>query len=180
MLAEPHAPGLVIWITGLSGAGKSTLAAAVTDLLRAESRAVALLDGDVFRDLVGDGLGHDTAGRLANAYRLARFAAHLSGQGLTVVCATMSLFPEIWDWNRENMPRYLEVYLRVPQSVLERRDPKGLYGRARRGELQGVVGVDLPVREPERAHLVLDNALERENLAELARRVAAHARGAAT
>ena len=170
----PQSSGAVIWITGLSGAGKSTLAARVAALLRAESPGVVLLDGDVFRELVGDGLGHDAAGRLANAYRLARFAAHLSLQGLTVVCATMSLFAEVWAWNRAHMPRYVEVYLRVPRDVLERRDPKGLYARARRGEIRGVVGVDLPIHEPDRPDLVLDNAEERADLTELARVVVRH------
>ncbi|MEI7895381.1 MAG: adenylyl-sulfate kinase, partial [Myxococcales bacterium] len=123
--------GLVLWITGLSGAGKSTLAALVVDQLRATCPNVVLLDGDAFRALMGDGLGHTPDARLENAFRLARFARHLSRQGLIVVCATMSLFPEVWRWNRSNLPRYFEVYLRVPFGVLEKRDPKGLYGLAR-------------------------------------------------
>ena len=96
---------------------------------------------------MGGDLGHDAAGRLANAYRISRLAA-LAAQGIHVVCATMSLFPEIWDWNRANIRRYFEVYLRVPLATLEHRDAKGLYRRARSGELAGVVGVDLPVGEP--------------------------------
>lgn len=152
--------GQVVWITGLSGAGKSTVARRVVDMARQAGANVVLLDGDQFRAAVGDGAGHGREARLENAYRLARFARLLSLQGVDVVCATMSLFREIHDWNRRHLPRYFEVYLRVPLEVLEERDPKGIYARARAGREKGVVGLDLRPDEPLDAHLVIDNGRE--------------------
>ena len=149
--------GIVVWITGLSGAGKSTIAKRCAELLLEAGELPTILDGDEFRKAVGDDLGHDHAGRLLNAYRLARFANMLARQGHTVLCATMSLFHEVQEWNREHNARYLEVYVRAPIESLEARDAKGIYGRVRRGESSGLVGVDLPFHEPLRPDLVFDN-----------------------
>lgn len=164
--------GVVVWITGLSGAGKSTIARKCAELLRAEGKLPVVLDGDEFRAAVGDDLGHDHDGRLKNAYRLARFARYLARQGHTVLCATMSLFHEVQAWNRANAPRYVEVYVRVSLDRLVARDPKGLYARARRGEVSGVVAVDLPFAEPLQPDLVLENDEELDDVRALARRVA--------
>lgn len=163
--------GIVVWITGLSGAGKSTIARTCAELLRADGTLPAVLDGDEFRAAVGDDLGHDHDGRLKNAYRLARFAQYLARQGHIVLCATMSLFHEVQAWNRANAPRYLEVYVRVSLDRLVARDPKGLYARARRGEVSGVVAVDLPFAEPLKPDLVLDNEVELEDVRALARQI---------
>ena len=109
------------------------------------------------REVLGGDLGHGRDDRLRNAYRISRLAALLSAQGITVVCATMSLFKECHDWNRANLPAYLEVYLRVPLHELKRRDPKGLYRRAAAGQASGVVGMDLKYDEPASPHLLIDN-----------------------
>lgn len=154
---KPPRPGLVVWITGLSGAGKSTVAALVCAGLRKRDRSTVLLDGDAVRDVLGGDLGHGGKDRLLNAFRISRLAGLLSSQGVTVVCATMSLFKECHDWNRAHLPRYLEVYLRVSLDELKRRDPKGLYRRAAAGQAAGVVGVDLPFDEPGKPHLLIDN-----------------------
>jgi cytidine diphosphoramidate kinase len=151
-------PGLVIWITGLSGSGKSTIANGVWQELRRRGTHAILLDGDAVREVFGGDLGHGHEDRLRNAFRISRLAKLLSEQGTNVVCATMSLFRECHDWNRANLPAYLEIYLRVPMSELEKRDPKGLYKRAAAGEAKGVVGVDLPFDEPSKAHLLIENA----------------------
>ena len=147
----------VLWITGLSGAGKSTVASEVYKQLKLKQNDLVYLDGDLFRKIMGDDLGHDHAARLANAYRMSRFCSYLSKQSVSVVCATMSLFPEIWTWNRANIPGYFEVYLKVDRETLAGRDPQGLYQRASRGEEFNMVGVDLPFTEPNNPDLVLDN-----------------------
>lgn len=166
--------GVVIWITGLSGAGKSTIARAATKLLKAEGTVPILLDGDEFRAAVGDDLGHDPKGRLLNAYRLARFASYLAHQDHVVICATMSLFHEVQEWNRANAPHYVEVYLKVGLDRLTSRDPKGLYARARAGKATGVVGVDLPFVEPLATDLVLENEANVEDVTHLARQMLDH------
>ena len=89
--------------------------------------------------------------------RNARICRVLSVQGVDVVCATISLLHDVHRWNRVNIPSYHEIYLRVPLEELTRRDPKGLYASARRGELKNVVGLDIPVEEPTIPDLIIDN-----------------------
>ncbi len=143
----------VIWITGLSGAGKSTLAQVLAPRLRAQGRAVVLLDGDELREVFGavaaNADNHGREGRLALAMQYARLCRILASQGLTVVIATISLFREVHAWNRAHLPGYFEVYLKVSVDELRRRDPKGIYRRFDAGELQHVAGLDLPIDEPE-------------------------------
>ncbi|MBF0179868.1 MAG: adenylyl-sulfate kinase [Magnetococcales bacterium] len=150
----------VLWITGLSGAGKSTLAREVTGRLRAMGRPVLLLDGDELREVFGavaaNTANHGREGRLALALRYARLCRVLAGQGVLVVIATISLFREVHAWNRQHLPGYFEVYLKVPLEELQRRDPKGIYRRFASGELTHVAGLDLPVDEPEGADWVVD------------------------
>ncbi|MBI5240193.1 MAG: adenylyl-sulfate kinase [Elusimicrobia bacterium] len=149
-------PGRVVWITGLSGAGKSTVAALVHARLKRARPGTVLLDGDAVRQVCGNDLGYDRPHRLENAHRISRLCRLLSSQGIDVVCATMSLFKECHAWNRRNLPRYLEVYLRVPLAELKRRDPKGLYRRA--ADPGPVVGVHMGFDEPAAPDLVVDNA----------------------
>ncbi len=154
--------GTVVWLTGLSAAGKTTIAVRLAQILRARGVAIVHLDGDGLREVMGGDLGYDHAARLDNAYRLARLCRLLSRQGVHVICSTMSLFPEIWAWNREHLPRYIEVYLRVSSETIARRDPAGLYSRARAGEERNVVGIDLPFHEPPAPELVIDNDADGE------------------
>jgi len=162
-------PGRVAWITGLSSAGKSTMAHMLFEHVRSAGGNVTLLDGDGVRELMGGDLAHDTEGRLANAYRISRLCCYLSVQGHNVVCATMSLFDEIHQWNRQNLPRYTEVYLKVPLEVLHARDAKVLYRAACAGEATGVVGADLPFVAPRRPDIVYENTGSPDELRQFAR-----------
>lgn len=151
---------MVCWITGLSGAGKSTLANEVTARLRASGKTVVMLDGDDLREVFGavaaNAENHGREGRLALAMQYAHLCRVIASQGLTVVIATISLFREVHAWNRENLPGYFEVYLKVPMEELRRRDPKGIYRRFDAGELTDVAGLDLPIDEPEAADWVAE------------------------
>jgi adenylylsulfate kinase-like enzyme/phosphohistidine swiveling domain-containing protein len=149
--------GRVYWITGLSGAGKSTVGKELWRRLRAAGRAAVLLDGDIVREVIAEDLGHTTPNRRKSAMRNARLCRLLSAQGIVVICPTISLFHEVHRWNRANIPGYCEIYLRVPMEELRRRDPKGIYAAAHRGELRDVVGLDVPAELPESPDLVLDN-----------------------
>ena len=150
-------PGRVFWITGLSGSGKTTLGQELSSRLRATGRPVTFLDGDALRSVIAEDLGHSAGDRWRSAMRNARLCRLLAEQGADVVCATISLFHEVQRWNRENIPGYREIYLRVPMAELRRRDSKGIYARAQRGEEPNVVGLDVPAEAPEAPDLVLDN-----------------------
>jgi adenylylsulfate kinase-like enzyme/phosphohistidine swiveling domain-containing protein len=151
------APGRVFWITGLSGAGKTTVGRELSSRLRAAGHPVVFLDGDALRAVIAEDLGHSAGHRRRSAMRNARLCRLLSAQGADVVCATISLFHEVQHWNRENIPGYREIYLRVPIDELRRRDSKGIYAAAQRGDARDVVGLDVTAEAPETPDLVLDN-----------------------
>ena len=143
-----HKEGSVVWITGLSGAGKSTLAEKITIDLRSSGWAVILLDGDVLREALAIEKLHNKEDRFAIAKKYSKICQILALQGFIVVIATISLFNEIHSWNRQNLPRYIEIFLKVPLSELIRRDPKGIYEKFQSGKVKNVSGFDLPVDEP--------------------------------
>lgn len=147
-----------LWITGLAGSGKTTIATEVHRRLKGIFDNVVLLDGDVLRGIFGGDVGHDPEGRFQNALRISRLCKFLVEQDVNVVCSTMSLFSEIHEMNRLVTPHYYEVYVDVPMEELVRRNKKGLYSRALRGEIEHVVGVDLPFDRPANPHLIIANA----------------------
>lgn len=152
--------GKIVWITGLSGAGKSTLAREFVAGLRNLDHSVVMLDGDELRDVFGataaTSKNHGREGRLALAMQYAHLCKVIAAQGHTVVIATISLFREVHAWNRQHLPGYFEVYLKVPVEELRRRDPKNIYRRFDAGELQNVAGLDLSIDEPDAADWVVE------------------------
>src|SRR6516164_5204823 len=149
--------GRVFWITGLSGAGKTTVGRQLWARLRAAGRPVIFLDGDALRVAIAEDLGYSEGNRRRSAMRNARLCRLLAEQGTDVVCATISLFHEVQRWNRANIRGYHEIYLRVPIEELRRRDNKGIYAGAQRGDERDVVGLDVPAEAPEAPDLILDN-----------------------
>ncbi len=141
------------WITGLSGAGKTTLA----DKVKAKIGAAVVLDGDVIRELLNTNFGHDRESRLQLAYTYSRFAKYLVESGVNVICSTISMFHEVQEWNRNNIPNYVEIFLDVDMTELERRDSKKIYSRARSGELKDVVGVDIKAEFPKKPDFRIKN-----------------------
>ena len=141
------------WITGLSGAGKTTLA----DKVKAKIGHAVILDGDVIRELLKTDFGHDRESRLKLAYTYSRFAKFLVESGVNVICSTISMFHEVQDWNRNNIPNYVEIFLDVDMAELERRDSKKIYSRARAGELKDVVGVDIKAEFPKNPDFRIKN-----------------------
>jgi len=125
--------------------------------LRVGGRPVTFLDGDALRSVIAEDLGHSAADRRRSAMRNARLCRLLAEQGADVVCATISMFHEVQQWNRENIPGYREIYLRVPIDELRRRDSKGIYAGAKGGDARDVVGLDVPAEAPEAPDLILDN-----------------------
>jgi len=150
-------PGWVFWITGLSGSGKSTIGWLLFQKLRSHCRNAVFLDGDELRRVFGSESGYSLEERRTCARRYSHLGRMLSEQGLHVVLATISMFHETRKWNRANLPKYFEIYLRAPMNVLIARDSRGLYEQARSGEAAQVVGADLPFEEPVNPDLVIDN-----------------------
>jgi sulfate adenylyltransferase len=162
ILAESYPPrykqGACIWFTGLSGAGKSTTAQVLTTLLLEHGRQVTVLDGDVVRTHLSKGLGFSKLDRDTNIRRIGFVAAEIVRHGGTVVCAAVSPYRATRNdvRNMVGSDNYIEVFVDTPIEVCEQRDIKGLYAKARRGEIQGFTGIDDPYEAPNRAEMVLD------------------------
>jgi adenylyl-sulfate kinase len=151
--------GAVVFLTGLSGSGKSTIAEALATELRASGRAVTIVDGDVLRQQVSADLGFDAASREANVRRAAELAARSAMQGQIVISALIAPFERARNEAREIVELsapFLLVYVSTPLEVAEARDPKGLYRRARAGEIADFTGIDSPYEEPITPDLVID------------------------
>lgn len=127
----------------------------LVDYLRKRGKSVILLDGDEIRAVVGAVKAHTREERMALALRYSRLCKLLSDQGFDVAIATISLFEEIHEWNRENLPGYCEIFLDVPLDELRRRDTKGIYERFDRNEIKNVAGIDLQVDFPKNPDVVL-------------------------
>src|ERR1700678_2126227 len=149
-------PGRVFWITGLSAAGKTSIGRALSSHLRASGCPVVFLDGDTLRAVSND-LGYSAENRRSAAMRNGTLCRMLAEQGFDVVCSTISLFHDVQRWNRENIPRYSEIFVRVPLEELKRRDFKGIYSAAGDGQAANIVGLDIPPELPEAPDLILDN-----------------------
>ncbi|WP_113907287.1 adenylyl-sulfate kinase [Aliidiomarina celeris] len=139
--------GKCFWITGLSAAGKTTTSTLLANKIRNSGEKVVLLDGDKMRAVL-EANAYTKAERLALGYTYSRMCKMLVDQGIVVIIAVIGLFHELHVWNRNNINNYIEVFLDVPIKELERRDPKGIYKRARLGELKNVAGVDLEAEFP--------------------------------
>lgn len=147
--------GMTIWLTGLSGAGKSTIAEALTQRLRFEGKAVEWLDGDELRTHLGSGLGFSKEERFENVRRAVYVAKLLNRHGVHVVVSLISPYEEMRQYARQTLSAFMEVYIDCPLEVCEERDVKGLYAKARRGELQAFTGISDPYDPPQHAELVL-------------------------
>lgn len=139
--------GAVIWLCGLAGSGKSTLAMALNERLRAKFDNVIYLDGDESREIFGH-FSYDKNGRIDMAIKRSKLANFLSKQGQIVIVSTISLFNEVYEFNRATLQNYFEVFVECEFEELKRRDQKGLYTKALSGEIANVVGVDITYDAP--------------------------------
>lgn len=159
---HPARRGATLWFTGLPSAGKSTIAHALANQLHAAGERVQVLDGDEVRPHLSADLGFSREDRDTNVTRIGWVARLLASHGVIVLVPVIAPYAEARDTVRDDHGRravpFAEVHVATPLSVAEARDVKGLYARARRGELQGLTGVDDPYEVPTQAELVVDTA----------------------
>ena len=165
--------GVTVWMTGLSGSGKSTIAYSAEEMLIREGRAAYVLDGDNLRHGLNSDLGFGAADRSENVRRVGEVARLLADAGLVVLVPVISPFASDRKMVREAHEQaslaFVEVFVDAPLEVCEQRDPKGLYARARAGEISDMTGLDSPYEPPESPDLRLDSGGSTPE--ELARRV---------
>lgn len=145
----------VLWLTGLSGAGKSTIAARVSEILSDRGTKVEQLDGDVIREIFPQ-TGFTRDERNAHVRRVGYLASRLENHGITVVASLISPYAESRDFVRGLCRNFVEIHVATSLDECERRDPKGLYARARRGEIEHFTGIDDPYEAPPSPDLVID------------------------
>ena len=152
--------GFTIWFTGLSGAGKSTLAEALEPELKKRGHNVEILDGDIVRTNLSKGLGFSKEDRDTNILRIGFVAHLLSRNGVAVITAAISPYRDIRDQNRALIGDFVEVYAKCSIEELTRRDVKGLYEKALKGEIANFTGISDPYEEPLNAEVVIDSEKE--------------------
>ncbi len=174
--AQKNQEACVLWLTGLSGAGKSTTANAVEQRLHALGRHSYVLDGDNLRHGLTRDLGFIPADRVENVRRIAEVAKLFVDAGLIVLVSVISPFRDEREMARRMMEEgeFIEVFVDAPLEVCERRDPKGLYRKARAGEIKNFTGIDSPYEPPERPDIVLKTG--ERSVDELADQVIAYLR----
>lgn len=152
--------GVILWFTGLSGSGKTTISKGVERELRGRQCLVEVLDGDAIRTHLSKGLGYSKQDRDTNIRRIGFVANLLSRNGAIAITAAISPYRETRDEVRQMSENFIEVYVNAPLAVCEARDVKGLYARARAGEIKGFTGIDDPYEEPLNPEIVCYTAQE--------------------
>jgi len=163
--------GAVVWFTGLPASGKTTLAKAVQERLTQLNRAVCLLDSDEVRDVLLSRLGYTEGEREAFYAMLARLAGLLARQGLLVLVAATAHRNKHREQARQVAPHFIEVYVATPIEECRRRDPKGLYARARTGELTSLPGAEIDYETPANPDVIAQGGLSAGAVGEILRRI---------
>ena len=168
---QPHTllKGVTVWFTGLPSSGKSTVARILEKKFRQWGVKCELLDGDVVRTNLSKGLGFSREDRDANIKRIGFVANLLTRNDVVAIAAAISPYREVRDYNRRLIGNFVEVYVKCSVDECEKRDVKGLFKKARAGEIKGFTGVDDPYEEPLNAEVVCDT--EKESAEESAEKV---------
>ncbi|TFG12829.1 MAG: adenylyl-sulfate kinase [Promethearchaeota archaeon] len=148
--------GFTLWFTGLSGSGKSALADAIAEDLKSRGMKVERLDGDIVRKSLTRDLGFTEEDRNQNIERVTFVAKLLTRNGVAVLASFISPYNTIRAYSREEIGDYILVYVKCSLEVCEERDPKGMYKKARAGEIKNFTGVDHPFEEPNNADIVIE------------------------
>ena len=159
-MCEHDQKGVTLWFTGLPSSGKSAIADRLYEILKDRGYRAERLDGDIVRQDLTRDLGFSRADREENIRRVAFVAKLLTRNEIFVLCSFVSPYREMRDRARRTVGSFLEVYVKCPLEVCIERDVKGMYGKARAGEIKGFTGVSDPYEEPLRPDLVLETDKE--------------------
>ena len=152
--------GCTLWFTGLSGSGKSTLSQLVASRLRAGGARVEVLDGDITRTLLCQGLGFSREDREENIRRIGFVCELLSRNGVIAIAAAISPYRASRDELRKRIPNFIEIHMNCPVEVLIERDVKGLYKKSLAGEIKQFTGISDPYESPVAPELTIDSSAE--------------------
>jgi adenylylsulfate kinase len=166
--------GFTLWFTGLSGSGKSALADAVAEDLKKKSMKVERLDGDIVRKSLTKDLGFTEEDRNMNIERVTFVAKLLTRNGVAVLASFISPYNKIRAYSRKEIGDYILVYVKCSLKVCEERDPKGMYAKARAGEIKNFTGIDHPFEEPNNPDIIVETD---KNTIEESRRIILKALG---
>lgn len=152
--------GCTLWFTGLSGSGKSTISQLVASRLRAVGAKVEILDGDIVRTLLCQGLGFSREDREENIRRIGFVCELLSRNGVIAIAAAISPYRASRDELRKRIPNFIEIHMNCPVEVLIKRDVKGLYKKALAGEIKQFTGISDPYESPVAPEITIDSSSE--------------------
>ncbi len=152
--------GFILWFTGLSGSGKSTLASYLTPILRERGTLVEILDGDEVRENLSKGLGFSKEDRDTNIRRVGYVANLLARNGVCSITAAISPYRSVRDEVRKMAENFVEVFVDAPLEVVEERDTKGLYKKAREGVIKNFTGISDPYEAPANPEVKVDTGAE--------------------
>ncbi len=155
-----HQRGVTVWFTGLSGSGKTTISKAVAENLQSRGCKLEVLDGDIVRQNLTKGLGFSKEDRDENIRRIGFVSHLLTRNGVIVLVSAISPYRDIRGEVRQRIGDFVEVYVNAPLEVCEERDVKGLYERARAGQIKGFTGIDDPYEAPENPEIECRTDLE--------------------
>ncbi|MFO8067380.1 MAG: adenylyl-sulfate kinase [Bacteroidales bacterium] len=150
--------GIVVWMTGLSGSGKTTVAVALERCLHDKNIHTKVFDGDIIRKGLNKDLGFSEAGRHENIRRIAEVSKYFVDSGIVVICGLISPLEKSRGMARDIIgeENFIEVFIDCPLDICEKRDPKGLYKRARAGKIPDFTGIDSPYEKPQNSDIIID------------------------
>jgi len=154
---------MIIWIIGLSASGKTTIGKKLFSKLKESKEKWVFLDGDAFRKIMDDDLGHTTEDRRKNARRLTNLCEFLDNYGINVLACILSLFHDNQKYNRDTFSDYKEIFIDVKMEKLVQRDKNNLYKEALKGKIKNVVGVDIEFKPPKAPDIIIDNNKDNPN-----------------
>ena len=160
MIENKIQTGFTLWFTGLSGAGKSTITEILEKKFKTLGLKIEVLDGDIVRTHLSKGLGFSKEDRDTNIRRIGYVASLLSRNGVITITAAISPYKDIRNEVREMHENFIEVYAKCPLEVVEKRDVKGLYKKARAGEIPQFTGVSDPYEEPDNPEITVETSKE--------------------